>query len=638
MRALVLESMTGAAMMKNLAKIIQYERQRSFGVQALQCDKGSNLDCGIVKETMAQLGIGHEPLPTGKHDGPVEACIRPLREEVMTTLRLIAARWGTTPPRAWLSGVLTQAGVMHDYRTYMLGDDETVGVRLHGRKLDAREVIMEPGTPGMVKVPPKGTKHDLRSKFYVYLATRASAAMTCVAYNMSSNKLDEIAIHDIEPVKLTQELKDIIKKISDEEAAAGQGLQIGDMTLLKSIIRKDDNPVRGGEGGGDAEASDTAPPSTRVPEQQPVGDDGHDPPESFVTDIQVAKAGLSARIETLLHGVRHPPMDNMNVTKEEKSKLLRAVIRMHAAIRMKKSKVEEVYSMSIQEAEELFPDLAEGSIQTELNNIFAKAFVPVDWKKLRKMNKRYLIKGKTLIDPKLDAQGMMKSLKTRIVGLGCQQRREEVGETSSPTISFTALLIRESIALQRGEICLVTDVTAAYLNAAQPETDAPVYLCLDKGTSAAAIRSRPEFAKYLDENKQLVGILKFALYGTLAARYLWYTTLTAALHELGYQPNPYEPCLFNRMEGGVQCSVCIYVDDLRWYSLNKEYLMADIAHLNKKFGVTKKLTLQDGNITEYLGMIWDRSALGECRITSPKRDQAAARHGGGDADEGHSRR
>jgi hypothetical protein len=37
------------------------------------------------------------------------------------------------------------------------------------------------------------------------------------------------------------------------------------------------------------------------------------------------------------------------------------------------------------------------------------------------------------------------------------------------------------------------------------------YLCLDKGKSAAAIRSHPEFEKYLDENKQLVGILKFAL-------------------------------------------------------------------------------------------------------------------------------
>ena len=86
----------------------------------------------------------------------------------------------------------------------------------------------------------------------------------------------------------------------------------------------------------------------------------------------------------------------------------------------------------------MFPDLAEQSVQTELNNIFEKAFLPVDWKKLRRAHKRNLIKGKTLVDPKLDAQGLMKSLKTRIVGLGCQQRREDVGEASSPTISLQA--------------------------------------------------------------------------------------------------------------------------------------------------------------------------------------------------------
>ena len=119
----------------------------------------------------------------------------------------------------------------------------------------------------------------------------------------------------------------------------------------------------------------------------------------------------------------------------------------------------------------------------------------------------------------------------------------------------SGLNIRESIALQRGEVTLVTDVTAANLNAAQPSTDAPIYLMLDRATSAAAVRRRPELKSLLDENQQLVGVLRYALYGTLAAGYLWYKTLTAALAENGYEPIPYEPCLWNRMEGGVQCNV-----------------------------------------------------------------------------------
>ncbi len=113
---------------------------------------------------------------------------------------------------------------------------------------------------------------------------------------------------------------------------------------------------------------------------------------------------------------------------------------------------------------------------------------------------------------------------------------------------------------------LVTDLTAANPNAAQPSTDAPIYLMLDRATSTAAVCIRPELKSLLDENKQLVGALRYALYVTLAAGYLCYKTLTAALAELGYEPSPYEPCLWKRTEGGVQCSVCVFFDDLRWMS------------------------------------------------------------------------
>ena len=83
-----------------------------------------------------------------------------------------------------------------------------------------------------------------------------------------------------------------------------------------------------------------------------------------------------------MNATRHPPQ-RMHVNREQ-SKLLHILIKMHSALRKKKSLVERVYSLPILEAQEMFPDLAEQRAQTELNNIFEKAFVPVDWKKLRK--------------------------------------------------------------------------------------------------------------------------------------------------------------------------------------------------------------------------------------------------------------
>lgn len=62
----------------------------------------------------------------------------------------------------------------------------------------------------------------------------------------------------------------------------------------------------------------------------------------------------------------------------EKGDLLRVVIKCHKALRKKKLQVEYAYSMTVCEAEDLFPDLTETSVQTELNNLLDMAFVPVD--------------------------------------------------------------------------------------------------------------------------------------------------------------------------------------------------------------------------------------------------------------------
>lgn len=103
-----------------------------------------------------------------------------------------------------------------------------------------------------------------------------------------------------------------------------------------------------------------------------------------------------------------------------------------------------------------------------------------------------MIRGKTLVDQKFDARGVEKLLKTLIVGDGFVQNRDDVGETISPTISYSALLCRESIALQRGEDTQTSEVSSVHLNTLLPDGDSPMYLMLDKSTSAAALKLRLE--------------------------------------------------------------------------------------------------------------------------------------------------
>ena len=96
-RTLRLAQLTGIEMAKSLAQIIDYETSKGFPAEAVQCDKGSNLNSVIVKETLKKLEVGFDPVPTNKHNGAAEGLLRPLREEVMTTLRKMAIRWKYNP-------------------------------------------------------------------------------------------------------------------------------------------------------------------------------------------------------------------------------------------------------------------------------------------------------------------------------------------------------------------------------------------------------------------------------------------------------------------------------------------------------------------------------------------------------------
>ena len=54
-----------------------------------------------------------------------------------------------------------------------------------------------------------------------------------------------------------------------------------------------------------------------------------------------------------------------------------------------------------------------------------------------------------------------------------------------------------------------------------------------------------------------------ALYGMLRAVLFFYRKLRADLEDIGFEVNPYEPCVANRIVNGGQCTVVWHVDDLK---------------------------------------------------------------------------
>ena len=56
-------------------------------------------------------------------------------------------------------------------------------------------------------------------------------------------------------------------------------------------------------------------------------------------------------------------------------------------------------------------------------------------------------------------------------------------------------------------------------------------------------------------------LLDKALYGMLRAAILFYHKLCADLEEIGFEINPYDPCVANRDVLRSQCTVVCHVDD-----------------------------------------------------------------------------
>jgi hypothetical protein len=63
--------------------------------------------------------------------------------------------------------------------------------------------------------------------------------------------------------------------------------------------------------------------------------------------------------------------------------------------------------------------------------------------------------------------------------------------------------------------------------------------------------------------KQLMVQCQNALYGTMVASLLYYRKFTKSLTSVGFEINPYDPCVANKTVVGMQMTICFHVDDCK---------------------------------------------------------------------------
>ena len=72
-------------------------------------------------------------------------------------------------------------------------------------------------------------------------------------------------------------------------------------------------------------------------------------------------------------------------------------------------------------------------------------------------------------------------------------------------------------------------------------------------------------------NKPLVCLLMKSLYGLKQSGRNWFQTLSSYLSTLGFVASISDPCLFLRKNGSVYYYVCVWVDDIIYFSTDDKF-------------------------------------------------------------------
>jgi hypothetical protein len=193
----------------------------------------------------------------------------------------------------------------------------------------------------------------------------------------------------------------------------------------------------------------------------------------------------------------------------------------------------------------------------------------------------------------------------KIKGRTCadgRKQKEYIKEedSTSPTVSTEALLLTLMIDANEHRDVATADVPGAFLHS---DMDEETFVVVDGALVDLLIQSNNKYAEYIHitkEGKKLVFLkLDKALYGTVKAARLFFENLSGKLSEYGFESNPYDMCIMNKMINNKQCTVAWHVDDLKISHADSKVVDELLEYLSSIYG---ELSITRGDRHTYVGM------------------------------------
>lgn len=213
------------------------------------------------------------------------------------------------------------------------------------------------------------------------------------------------------------------------------------------------------------------------------------------------------------------------------------------------------------------------------------------------------------------------SVKARTCADGSVQRiYTSKQDTASPTVLTESILLTAITEAREKRDVMTVDIPNAFIQT-DIETEERIVMKIRGDLVTMLVELDPEtyqdFVVYDRNNKKMlyVQVLK-AIYGMLQSSLLFYKKFSKDLQDYGFEINPYDPCVANRMVDGKHHTVVWHVDDLKSSHLSPKvndefYEWLETKYGDQQIGSVKAVR---GKRHEYLAMILDYSTDGVVKI------------------------
>ena len=183
-------------------------------------------------------------------------------------------------------------------------------------------------------------------------------------------------------------------------------------------------------------------------------------------------------------------------------------------------------------------------------------------------------------------------------------------DAASPTAALESILLTATIDAKEGRDVAIIDIPNAFVQT-RIEYDNDIVIMRLRGELAKLMAdTAPEiYRKHVTINRNGEAVLYVralnAIYGIMKASLLFYIKFVKSLLSIGFELNPYDPCVANKTVENLQLTVVWHVDDLKVsHALTK--VVTRMANWLKKTykqlfsDGSGKMKINRGKIHEYL--------------------------------------